>query len=143
VGICNHHICDYMRLRVITATFATTYQLHQIWGGFMTILRLMCNYYLFNPLMWKLLGLYSFMNKLRWPISCMCNQILLTNQFIMYSMGMISIHIWGYIIKKSNYTKINFYYKWLQRFNVQFLRKVNQGYIKGVKKNQFCIFSYQ
>jgi hypothetical protein len=38
--------CDYVSF---ATTFATTYQLHQIWGGFMTILQLMCNYYFVPP----------------------------------------------------------------------------------------------
>ncbi len=38
--------CDYV---LFTTTFTTIYQLHQIWGGFATILQLMCNYYLLHP----------------------------------------------------------------------------------------------
>jgi hypothetical protein len=47
--------CDYVSF---VAIFATTYQLHQIWGGFATILQLMCNYCFFHPPMCMLLGLY-------------------------------------------------------------------------------------
>jgi hypothetical protein len=52
----------------------------------------------------------------------------------MYIMGMISIHIWGYTIKKSTYTIINIYYKCYQhivRFNVKFFF---EKYIKGILK---------
>jgi hypothetical protein len=47
--------CDYVSF---VTTFATTYQLHQIWGGFATILQLMCNYYFLHPPMWIFIGLY-------------------------------------------------------------------------------------
>jgi len=55
----------------------------------MTILRLMCDYYLFHPPMWMFLRLYSFMNKPPWPINYMCNQNLITNLCIMCIMGML------------------------------------------------------
>ncbi len=64
--------CDYVSF---TTTFATTYQLDQIWGGFATILmRLMCNYYLLHPPMWMFLKLYSSTSKPPWPIR-MCHYV--------------------------------------------------------------------
>jgi hypothetical protein len=87
VWICNHPICNYMRLYVVSTTFATINQFHQIWGGFATILWLMYNYYLFYPPMWMLLGLYSSMNKPPWPISYMCNQNFVTNSCTICIMG--------------------------------------------------------
>jgi hypothetical protein len=78
--------CDYVSF---VTTFVTTYQIHQIWGGFVTILWLMRDYYLFHHPMWMLLRLYSFMNKPPWPINCMCNQNLITNLCTMCIMGML------------------------------------------------------
>jgi len=120
--------CNYVSFAI---TFATTYQLHQIWGGFATILWLMCNYYLLHPFMWMLLGLYSSMNKPPWSISSVCNQNLVTNCCAMCIMGMISIYIWGCTIKKSTYIMIYIYYEYCQHIckglNVKFLWKVHEG----------------
>ncbi len=72
--------CNYMSFATtFVITFVTTHQFHQIWGGFATILQLICNYYLFRPFMWIFLRLYSSTNKPPWPISFMCNQNLVTN----------------------------------------------------------------
>jgi hypothetical protein len=90
-----------------TILFTTTCN----YASFVTRLQLMCNYYILHPLMQMLLGLYLSMNKLQWPISYMCNQNLVANWCTMYIMGMISIHIWGCIIKKFTYIIINIYYE--------------------------------
>ncbi len=89
VGICNHFICDYMCQCLICDYFCNYLPTSPNWGGFATILWYMCNLYLFHPLMWMLLGLYSFMNKPSWPINCMYNQNLVTNWWTMCIMGMI------------------------------------------------------
>jgi hypothetical protein len=118
--------CDYLSFVTI---FTTTYQLHQIWGGFATILWIMCNYCLLHPPMWMLLGLYSSINNPPWPICCTCNQNIVTNWCTMCIRGMICTHIWGCTIKKSIYTIIHIYYEYYQHickaFNVIFLWKLN------------------
>jgi len=101
--------CNYVSS---TITFATIYQLHQIWKGFATVLRLMCNYYIFHLPTWMFIGLYSFMNKPPWPISWMCNQTFVTNWCTMCTMGMINIHIWGCTIYKV-YLYYNMYLLWM------------------------------
>jgi hypothetical protein len=99
--------CNYVSF---TITFATIYQLHQIWGRFATILRLMYNC-IFHLFIWMLLGLYSSMNKFPWSISWMCNQNVVTNWC---TMGMISIHIWVAQFTKSIYTIICSNYEYYQ-----------------------------
>jgi len=103
-------ICDYVWFVII---FATTYQLHQIWGGFVTILWLMCNYYLIHPPMWMVIRLYSSMNKPPWPISCMCNQF---NHKLMYNAhyGHDNHTYLGCTITKSSYTIIIIYHEYYQ-----------------------------
>ncbi len=99
--------CNYVSF---LTTFATTYQLfHQNLGR-------ICDYITINVQLLTssssyvmFLGLYSSMNKLQWPISCVCNQNLIANWCIMYIMGMIHIHIWGCTIKNSIYIIINKY----------------------------------
>ncbi len=112
VGICNHFICNYMRLCVVYNYFCNYLPTSPIWGGFATILLLLCNYYLFHLLMWMLLGLYLSMNKPPWPISWMCNQNFVTNSCTMCIMGMISTHIWGCTIHKV-YLYYNMYLLWI------------------------------
>jgi surface polysaccharide O-acyltransferase-like enzyme len=102
--------CNYVSF---VTTFATTYQLYQIWGGFATILWLMCNYYLFIMILCECFKII-FLNKPPWPISCIYNQNLVTNWCTLCIMGMISIHIWGSTIKKSTYTIINICYEYYQ-----------------------------
>jgi hypothetical protein len=106
--------CDYV---LFTITFATTYQLHQFWGGFVTILQLMCNYYLFHHPIWMFLRLYSFMNKPPWPISCMCSQNLITNLCTMCFLGMIRVNAQLSLNIDRNYTlykSIQYFFKWIK-----------------------------
>jgi hypothetical protein len=67
--------CDYVSFVI---TFANSYQLNQILGRVVSILQLMCMYYLLHPLIWIFLKLYSSLNQPPWPISCMWNQNLIT-----------------------------------------------------------------
>jgi hypothetical protein len=130
VRICSHPICDYMRPCVIYDYFCNYLPTSPNWGRFATILWVMCNSYFFHPSMWMVLGLYSFLNEPPWPISCMCNQNLVTNWCTMYIMGLINIHIWGCTIKKFTYIIINISMNIINiflGFNVKFL----WNYIKG------------
>jgi len=62
--------CDYVSF---ATTFATMYQFHQIWGGFATILQTNAELLSSSSSNVNVLGLYSFMNKLKLPINYMCN----------------------------------------------------------------------
>jgi hypothetical protein len=68
-------MCDYVSFVI---TFASSYQLNQNLGRVVTMLQLMCIYYLLHPLIWIFLRLHSSLNQPPWPISCMCNQNLIT-----------------------------------------------------------------
>ncbi len=90
-------ICDCFCNYLLTLS-----NLGRIWTYIMTNVQLLFS----SPSYVNASRIYSSMNKLQWPISCMCNQNLFTNWCTMYIMGMISIHIWDCTIKRSTYTII-------------------------------------
>jgi hypothetical protein len=56
---CNHYICDYMRLLIISNYIWTFLQLFFVSVIFATIVQLVCNYFGVHPSMWTTFGLVS------------------------------------------------------------------------------------